>query len=543
MNAHTRTLPWFAIALAAGCSGSIQRAPGPIEPLTNGPVASPEITPQPAEPVAPAPVETVAPPAAAPGAQEAAVEKPAAAPPPEDTRPRLAAIAPFAYIYRKPDGEGLALGYVRFGSSIPLKSDKPIEGKGCSRGWYAVEPRGYVCLDSHKTTLDLHDPYYLALKSVAPTPDAVWYYHYAFSNGAPMYSRIPTAEEIEKEDRKFGPRGAFTQLAEWSAGHEELLMKEPIAATDPVPEWLAGNKRAVPGGNRDTRHLQWRVIPNGSMVAYARAFEAQGRVWLLTPDLMIVPADRVRQIHRSTFHGVKLEDGVSLPLAWNRTKGPKYRYKRGADGKLTLTHDLIASKTSVQISEDKISADGRVFYPLRDDPTTFVDEADVTISTARKTLPSGVSPGQKWIEAKILPGTLTLYEGDKPVYATLFSPGKGGVPVPGHDNTKYATTQTGYFPIEWKDHVATMSNEKSEPKVLWFTDVPHIQYLRAPLAMHVAYWHEDFGNPKSAECVNVSPEDGHLLFNWTEPGLFEGWGGIRPGGGNGKSTPVIITAR
>ena len=88
-----------------------------------------------------------------------------------------------------------------------------------------------------------------------------------------------------------------------------------------------------------------------------------------------------------------------------------------------------------------------------------------------------------------------------------------------------------------------MSNEKSEPKVLWFSDVPNIQYLRPPLAMHVAYWHEDFGKPKSAECVNVSPKDGKWLFAWTEPALPEGWGGIRPGDGNGRSTPVMITAK
>ena len=48
-----------------------------------------------------------------------------------------------------------------------------------------------------------------------------------------------------------------------------------------------------------------------------------------------------------------------------------------------------------------------------------------------------------------------------------------------------------------------MSNEPGEPTVLWFSDVPNIQYIRAPLAMHVSYWHQDFSNPKSAECVNV----------------------------------------
>jgi len=536
MRPSPRSALFLASALLAACSGGTASSPSPAVATPPEALKAPSIGPVVAEAAPKDAVEESTAPALAKTTGDA--DKAAAAP---DNRPRLGATGPFAYIYKKPEKKGLALGYIRMGTSAPLRDSKPVAGAGCPRGWYAVEPRGYACLD-FVTTLNLQDPYYLALKDVAPTKDAVWYYRYAFSNGAPMYSRLPTKEETAREDYKFGPRGSFTQLAEWSKGHEELLMKEPIAATDPVPAIFADGKKHIPGGTRSPDQLIWRKIPNGSMVAVAKAFEADGRTWLMTPDLMLVPADRVRQIRRSSFHGVNLGSGVELPLAWNRTKGMKPEYRK-QDGKMDAFADAIPAKTWVQITEEKVSEGGKTYLAVRGEPDTFVDADDVTVSTAKKGLPKGVEPGQKWIEAKILPGTMTLYEGEKPVRASLFSPGKGGVPVPGLDNTKYATTQTGYFPIEWKDHVATMSNEKSEAKVLWFTDVPHIQYLRAPLAMHVAYWHEDFGNPKSAECVNVSPEDGHFLFNWTEPGLPEGWGAIRPGDGNGRSTPVIITAR
>jgi L,D-transpeptidase catalytic domain len=247
-------------------------------------------------------------------------------------------------------------------------------------------------------------------------------------------------------------------------------------------------------------------------------------------------------MRRSTFHGVALGSGVDLPLAWNRTKAPKPLYKR-AGGALSPVAGALAEKTWVPVEETGVTEDGRAFLPVRGAQDTFVLADDVTISRARRGLPKGVEPDEKWIEVKILPGTLTAYEGERPVYATLVSPGKGGAPAPGLDHTRYATTATGFFPIEWKDRVDTMSSEPREPRVMWFTDVPHIQYLRAPLAMHVALWHEDFGNPKSAECVNVSPEDGHFLFGWTDPALPEGWGGIRPGSGNGKSTPVVVTAQ
>ena len=539
MRTPARSALFLATALLTGCSGGAVGSPLVAAAPPEAPKA-PSIGPAVIEGQPKSSALSAAQDGAAPASAKTTgdADKAAVAP---DTRPRLGATGPFAYIYKKPAKKGLALGYIRMGTAVPLRAEKPIAGPDCPRGWYAVEPRGYACLN-FVTTRNLEDPYYLALKSAAPAKDAVWYYRYAFSNSAPMYSRLPTKEETAREDQKFGPRGSYSQLAEWSKGHEELLMAEPIVATDPVPEMFAGGKKHIAGGTHNPDQLLWRTIPNGSMVAVAKAFEADGRTWLMTPDLMLVPADRVRQIKRSTFHGVDLGGGVELPLAWNRTKAMKPKYRK-QDGKMVAFPEAIAPKTWIQVTEEKVTEGGKTYLAVRGEPETFVAEEDVTVSTAKKELPRGVEPGQKWIEAKILPGTMTLYEGIKPVRASLFSPGKGGVPVPGLDNTKYATTQMGYFPIEWKDHVATMSNEKSVAKLLWFTDVPHIQYLRAPLAMHVAYWHEDFGNPKSAECVNISPEDGHFLFNWTEPGLPEGWGAIRPGDGNGRSTPVIITAK
>jgi hypothetical protein len=531
MNARPSAALGAVVALSAACSGSPipPAARPPPEPVVDSP-ADPGAEP-PAPPIAAAPAPA-APSASAPGD---------AAPPP-DPRPRIASIGPHTWIYRKPDAKGLALGRIRMGESVALKSPKPVEGPGCGRGWYAVEPRGWVCLRTGNTTLDAHDPYLAALGAAAPARDATWYYRYAYSSGAPMYSRVPTLAEQEKEDRKYGPRGAHPQLDRWARGHEELLLDTPIAAGDPVPEIFAGGRRLVGGGTRDPRRLVWRTIPNGSIVAYTKAFAAEGRTWLLTPDLMLVPADRVRDMARSTFHGVAVGDDLRLPLAWNRTKARGSEYRREG-GKLVAIPGALGPKTWVPVGDEAIVEEGRRYLPIRGQDGTFVAEDEVTISTARASLPKGVGPGERWIEVKILPGTLTAYEGTVPVYATLFSPGKGGVPVPGQDHTKYATTATGSFPIEWKDHVDTMSSEPREPTVMWFTDVPHIQYLRAPLAMHVAVWHEDFGNPKSAECVNVSPEDGRFLFGWTSPALPEGWGGIRPGDGNGKSTTVVVTAR
>jgi hypothetical protein len=464
-----------------------------------------------------------------------------------DGQARIAAIGPHVWIMPKASGGGLALGTLRIGTSVRLRQPGKVEGEGCKRGWYAVEPRGYVCLNT-RTTLDTTDPYFLALADVAPRPGTLWPYHYAHSRGAPMYSRVPTPEEWQKSEAEFGPPGTYGELGEWAKGHEELIEKDtPIQAEGEVPWYFEGGTRHVGGGTYDPSVLRWKTIPNGSMLAYGRAFEMYGRVWLVTTDLMIVPADRVQFMRRSTFHGVDLTTGVSLPLAWNRNKQPIAVYRRQADGSYAESGETLAAKTWVEITSDgnfdwefSPTKDPK-YFTLRRDPSLAVRKGDVTYTPTRDSLPRGVKPGQKWIEARILPGTMTAYIGDKPVYATMFSPGKGGLPVKGLDHTIYATTQTGYFPLEWRERVATMSNEKGDPKVLWFSDVPNIQYLKAPLAMHVAYWHEDFGNKKSAECLNLSITDGDFLFKFADPPIPEDWNAVRPGGGNGDSTPVVVS--
>lgn len=478
---------------------------------------------------------------------------------PAETGLRIGAVGPHTWIYRKPEREGLAIGKMRPGTSVAMKTGEPVDGPGCKGKWYAIEPRGYVCQDN-TATLDLADPYYKALHFSAPDP-GIFPYRYAHSNSSPMYGRVPSQEEWEKAEIGYPKPNTWQTLGPWAQGHEELMVDDPIVATDEVPYFLRDGKRSAPGGYFSDAALVWRKIPAGSMLAYSRAFEANGRVWLLTPDTMIVPADRVSMQRRSKFQGVHLDKGeMELPFAWNRSKGPLPLYQRDANAAegdaFVETDQTFASKTPIEIVDGKpVKVDKMEYYELRKRPGLFVRrdttpklalDNDVVFTRAASKLPQSVDADEKWIEAKIVAGTLTAYIGATPVFTTLFSPGKGGPPAPDkntiEDARHFATTNTGFFPMEWKERVATMSNEKGVPKVLWFTDVPNQQYLKAPLAMHVSYWHEDFGKRKSAECLNVSPLDGQWLFGWTLPALPTDWNAIGAGNGNGPSTPVYVTA-
>ena len=51
-------------------------------------------------------------------------------------------------------------------------------------------------------------------------------------------------------------------------------------------------------------------------------------------------------------------------------------------------------------------------------------------------------------------------------------------------------------------------------------DVPNVMYFTGDFAIHGAYWHNDFGQPASHGCVNVSVTDSQWLYNFADIGTF-----------------------
>ncbi len=438
----------------------------------------------------------------------------------------------------------IALGALRIGTKVKLLSSKSVNG----RNWYPIEPYGYVYAD-HTTTFDFESVYWKALSSLTPKPGP-WPYRYAFSTGAPAYTRIPTKAEEKAAERLLGPTRKFTPLGEWSRSHEVLLRNgttPPIKATEPRPDFFKGNK-AVPGSPWNSANPKLKMIPAGTGLAYAKAFKAQGRVWLLTPDMLLVPADRMFAWERSKFKGIELKGNKSLPLAWVKAKkAPKLL--RSADGKsFSKSGKSWPNKTYALLSTERAKVGKRTFYRRSRETDAsgnhywLREDKKVGIVDPVKKLRFGIKSTDRWLLASIMNGTMVAYKGLKPLFTTMWSGGKGGLPVKGLDPRIAHTTEVGVFPIQWKDNVSTMSKDKGAPTVFWMADVPHVQYVKMPLALHVSPWHDNFGNLMSAECLNVSAADGKWLFDFTLPKMPKGWNSIRPHKAtSGWSTKVRIT--
>jgi len=276
------------------------------------------------------------------------------------------------------------------------------------------------------------------------------------------------------------------------------------------------------------------------MFSFRSAFEAEGRTWLLTPELSVVPADRVRIYRETSFHGIELGNDVRLPIAWIR-KRPRPKW-RAEGGHFAPSDEAWALRTAVGLTGKRVALGDRVLLETTE-AGAYLDASDATVVEQGRERPRSVDADDKWIRISVMDGTLTAYEGDKPVFATLISPGIGGL-----SRSKYPTvhalathhiTPLGVHRIQFKDRFSVMSPDP-EQKKFFISDVPYIQYFYGPFALHASFWHEDFGEPKSGGCVNLAPADAERLFAWTEPGLPAGWHAVRPGGPNGRGTVVQV---
>lgn len=433
------------------------------------------------------------------------------------------------------------VGYIRAGHGVALREPERIPARAeCRSGYYAVEPRGQVCAD-HTTTTDAAHPVVRAtqeLVRLSEEQSPIYPYNYGFSIGAPMYNYLPSEEQHRLAMLRY--REKPWKLGDWAKGFEDLASTAQIPGGIEAPSTFSqGNNPAATDG------LVRKSLPHGSMVAYGKSFEANGRVWLITPELSLVPADRVRPYRRTLFKGVQLSSELRLPLAWPRVEN--YTQYQLAGGELRPVAPKqatpeehaaqeIPTKQAISLTGNERRASGKHYAETKSG--LWIETKQFRIAKIKA--PTADLNGEAtWIHLSLSQNTLVAYRGERAVYATLHSPGRGGTHR-GKGSVRNYTTPLGSFPINWKERWGTMSPDGGAPTSFWISDVMWTQYFKQPYAIHGAYWHERFGEPQSAGCPNLSPEDAHWLFQFTEPRLPEGWHGIAPTQGE-PTTWIVLT--
>ncbi|MCA9536815.1 MAG: L,D-transpeptidase [Myxococcales bacterium] len=271
------------------------------------------------------------------------------------------------------------------------------------------------------------------------------------------------------------------------------------------------------------------IVPDGGVDAYASPEAALARTpterlpggWMRRVSAvpggelyrisegLFVHRNEVRRLHGSPFQGEELASPDRLAtLAFVardrvRTLHANRRQQR-----------TLARLTALQITGEPEPgvlqlADGQ-----------RVAASDV-VRPPRSPRPSAVGATERWIDVDVGTQTMVVYEGDRPVYATLVSTGR---------RERDHATPLGEFRIWIKVGTTTMddignANESEDYSV---EAVPWVQYFDGSVGFHAAYWHRRFGNRMSHGCVNLSPKDARWLYGFTTPVVPDGWVAVHP---------------
>lgn len=137
--------------------------------------------------------------------------------------------------------------------------------------------------------------------------------------------------------------------------------------------------------------------------------------------------------------------------------------------------------------------------------------------------PISLGVPDKHITVSLAEQRIDCYEGDQLVYSTLCASGVD----------EFATPEGEHYVVLKQPSRHMYDISFSLPGVPWntfFTTQGH--------AIHGAYWHSDFGRPRSHGCLNVSPEAAQWIYRWVDP--VAPYDGDFVPGTRRTGTPVIV---
>jgi hypothetical protein len=461
------------------------------------------------------------------------------------------------------------IGYLRSGSKVPVAAET-LRSEDCAKGWYRLRDGGFVCGGAGTTNVGSPEARF-AIR--APNLGNVLPYTYARNakNGTPLYKSVPTVEQmrtyepylVKKEESpesgaKTAPASAAPASAPAAAKTDDTPLpfsKEAMRASNPalveqaVAPRPAERPPEAPDGGADDSDKPWwqrhdvekrlhevkldelqadadailaKRMVKGFYVAVDREFNWNGRPWYKTTKGLVAPADRFWVTQGSEFHGVEIDgEHVALPVGWT------YGWQKGRP-KYTLdvaTNRMQAAgtleyRTLVPLTGKDVRVGGKRYVEAKDGFWVLAAQLRITEPGPP---PADLGPNERWVDVNLASETLVVFEGTRPIYATLISSGKEN-----KDKEKDHRTPTGDFRVREKHVTTTMDGDGTAAGDLPYSieDVPYVMYFHKAYALHGAFWHSNYGTQMSHGCVNLSPLDAKWVFMNTEPRLPEGWHGV-----------------
>ena len=265
------------------------------------------------------------------------------------------------------------------------------------------------------------------------------------------------------------------------------------------------NVRAQPGVRADNPPIA--KLHAGDEILIHEEQNYGGVVWFRIGDDRWVQSDWIRLIVNDTrqvrFEASAADAEIRLPVGWVvAARLDTYARPGVADDNPPtgqVTHNQVLS-----ILESRFDA-GATWHRIGEN--RWVDGTRVGVASARSR-PTNIGASERWVGVSLQQQTLVAYEGDRPVYATLTASGLPGTP-----------TVQGVFRTWRRLPTGKMSGgNPAYGSYYYLEDVTWTCYFYAGYALHTAYWHDQFGQPRSHGCVNLSPYDAWWIYQWSEPG-------------------------
>lgn len=353
----------------------------------------------------------------------------------------LGVVAERAQVRARPSPSARLLGMTIAGTMLPC-SEEPVGRDGCERGWFAVYPRGYVCLNE-ETTLDPNHPTLKARALAVSMENALPYPYAVTKRETTLYEVDPKHRDGVREQRKLPKGSVFAVVGSWNTLDE---------------------------------------------------FDQRQRLALLTSGQFV----SVRDLEPSRFPKSKavLLDGThyQLPLAFLRHVAPS------------------ATVASVVA----LSGLGRVVDGERRWAKTAggdVRESEAIVVRKRQEFPSFVGQNTRFAELDLSSGSLVLYEGKTPTFASIALRLPARKPV------------TGVSYVRSKQITARSVGREVRDRA-WVLELDNGLVLQAATAP-VTHDAVNAGEAADAgDAVEFHPDDAKRLFHWLSPELPEHWHGV-----------------
>ena len=370
-------------------------------------------------------------------------------------------------------------------------------GRGCDRPWIEIRPRGWICGDYVEPSKK--PPYGQEVPHLDRGELVPGVYGKVTAPASVTYA----LERPERNDRKKpGHKGAHARKDGREVRKDQKSPERRARGAEDVPvvpPHMVEDKPLV--GSVNVR--QYEEVTVGGRLYWR--IDKKDNEYVLAAAITL---------HRpSSFGGVRLGDetgmtaalgfvvprwGAGLAFTTNTAQGGGVNRQLAARTPLAIVEtaaDKAGKPTAYRIgaAEWIAAADVRVFQPVPPPPLLV--------------------PGERWIDVDIDDQILVAYEGDLAVYATLVS--SGGTATP---------TETGVYRVWLKESEADMKGLNGEDPYSVAT-VPWTEFFSPEkgLALHTAYWHDQFGTRRSHGCVNLAPRDARWLYFWSDPQVPAGW--------------------